>query len=288
MNAPPLQKFVWEPLRAAGLQTYLIREDISHPEVSGPKFYRLLAHLAFLKASGITHVVTAGGMHSNHVHGVAVLAKHQGLKATAYIRGLAHLAPTPLLQACQAAGMELLPTSFSEFSQRKLGTMYPNIALPVGTSFVPMGAATPAGVAAMQAMANAWFATYPAPDWLALTAGTGTTLRGIWPALPLATRVFCAAPFKDATFLKEGLASADSSKLFLATLQNPSRFGKTKDEAQSVLATFQEDVPLWVDNLYMPNMLVSLKNAAEQSLFKSGQVLWLLHCGGAPTERIYP
>lgn len=260
------------------MQLSLLRADLLHPQVAGPKYIRLAAWLAMAKAQGYSKVVSAGGMHSNHLHALAMLAPKFGLAAEAYVRGLAHAKPSPLLAEAQAAGMVLHPLAKADYASLLLDTATPTLALPPDALFIPMGGDGSVGQAALDVWAAQLWSQLAAGTQLALTAGTGSTLQAFAATLPPQSRLWVAAPFKDASFLWNRVPAPYRNQITL--WPSRMRFGKTDELATLYGRLFVEETGVRVDNLYMPHLMASLAQARLRAELPLGTPWALLHCGG--------
>jgi 1-aminocyclopropane-1-carboxylate deaminase/D-cysteine desulfhydrase-like pyridoxal-dependent ACC family enzyme len=189
-----------------------------------------------------------------------------------------------LLQECQALGLELIPLTRTAFDDLGLQGPTPTIDIPKDAYFIPMGVQNAEGQTAMQGLAEA-IAQTDTYDYIALTAGMGTTLRGFLQGMPT-TKFIVAAPFKDPTFLLDGLPSQEKERIYLSGSAQNQKFGTLAPEARAVAQDFQAKTGLWVDNLYMPNLLFHLRNLCFNDYFVPRQKLLLLHCGGARHNRL--
>ncbi|MGF1511078.1 MAG: 1-aminocyclopropane-1-carboxylate deaminase/D-cysteine desulfhydrase [Myxococcota bacterium] len=76
-----------EPVPALGRNVWVKRDDMTGVALSGNKVRKLEFLLAEAKASGAGHVITCGGVNSNHARATAVAAARVGLKAHLVLRG---------------------------------------------------------------------------------------------------------------------------------------------------------------------------------------------------------
>jgi len=67
----PLQRIEHELFHEHGVELYIKREDLVHPQISGNKWYKLKYNLQYAKQQGYTRLVSFGGAFSNHLHALA-------------------------------------------------------------------------------------------------------------------------------------------------------------------------------------------------------------------------
>jgi 1-aminocyclopropane-1-carboxylate deaminase len=73
--------------RLAGVQLFLKRDDLIHPEITGNKWRKLKYLLAAARESGASTLLTFGGAYSNHVRAVAAAGRIWGFQTIGVIRG---------------------------------------------------------------------------------------------------------------------------------------------------------------------------------------------------------
>src|SRR5688572_18579677 len=93
------------------------RDDLLHPFVSGNKYRKLKYIVQDAQQQGKKHLVTFGGVYSNHLVAVASAGAALGLKTTAFVRGEEEL-KNPMLAICKLYGMELLQVSREEYRDK--------------------------------------------------------------------------------------------------------------------------------------------------------------------------
>ncbi len=74
-------------LSTKGIQLYLKRDDLLHPEISGNKWRKLKYNLIDAREQGFESLVTFGGAYSNHIYATAAAGKVFGFNTTGIIRG---------------------------------------------------------------------------------------------------------------------------------------------------------------------------------------------------------
>ena len=85
----------------------MLREDLSHPEYGGNKYWKLKGNIEKAIAGGYSQIITAGGAYSNHIYATAAICAALNLPCVALIRGEEHAALNPTLAFAQQKGMKL-------------------------------------------------------------------------------------------------------------------------------------------------------------------------------------
>lgn len=101
----PLQKIILPGVKNENVTVLLKRLDLTHPEISGNKWYKLKYNLLFAKENGYETLLSFGGAYSNHIHALAVAGKLFGFKTIGIIRGEEHLPLNSTLQSASDNGM---------------------------------------------------------------------------------------------------------------------------------------------------------------------------------------
>ena len=94
-------------LEKSGVELFLKREDLIHPEVSGNKWRKLKYHmLDLLEKPHNQGILTKGGAYSNHILATAAAAHAVNIASKAFIRGECIEPLNPTLKRAQELGME--------------------------------------------------------------------------------------------------------------------------------------------------------------------------------------
>ena len=116
----PLQKIEDDLLQEKEISLYVLRLDLTHPQISGNKWFKLKYNLQEAKRQGKTTLLTFGGAYSNHIVATAAAGKEFGFNTIGIIRGeeLEASPPAPhqrrgeqsgknkVLEFCEKIGME--------------------------------------------------------------------------------------------------------------------------------------------------------------------------------------
>jgi len=198
-NLPtPIQKLPRLSARL-GVDLYVWRDDMTGFVESGNKVRKLEFLLADALAQKATHVITAGGVQSNHTRATAFCARRLGLEVSIIVREPkqgrdANEVPTGNLLLNQIAGANLKFIPYADY--QKAGASYlPFLKAEAEDSrrrgenpyVIPTGGSMPLGcwgyIAAVQEMLATWRATdagTSAPDALFFALGSGGTHAGLY------------------------------------------------------------------------------------------------------------
>lgn len=178
------------------------RDDLIHAEVSGNKWRKLKLYIELFKSKKYNSLITFGGAFSNHIAATAATGRLLGIPTIGIIRG-DELNPSSnsTLEKAEQDGMKLVFVSREEYRERNQQGYKLGLREKFGNALVvPEGGAGFYGVMGcteiIQELDNA-------PDFLVVSAGTGTTLSGLLLAKPKKTKIIVYPALKGGDFLKE-------------------------------------------------------------------------------------
>lgn len=183
------------PLSAElGLDVWVKRDDLTGSHLSGNKVRKLDFLLADALASESTHVLTCGGIQSNHARATALAARPLGLEAVLLLRtpqGLPSDLPSPptgnvLLDRLAGARIETIsPEAYRSSRNERLAALADTLTAEGHRPYiVPEGGSNALGALGYVACARE-IATQlaelgaPAPDAIVAATGSGGTLAGL-------------------------------------------------------------------------------------------------------------
>lgn len=254
----------------------LLRLDQLHPIVSGNKWYKLKYNAAEAKAQGKNTLLTFGGGYSNHLIATAYAAKDWDMKSIGIVRGSysgEHFTET--LRQCEAYGMQLIMESKQEYaalkSSEQLSSRFPDAYI------IPEGGANEAGV--LGAAEIAQLIPEETTD-VCLAIGTGTTLKGLYRALPSKTHLhgfYVARDFERTQSLISPIAL--HPKLIFHQVQD-ARFGKWTEEAVRFTRSFYDTTGIALDLVYTSKMMMKLESLLGAGGFSPAARIVCIHTGG--------
>jgi 1-aminocyclopropane-1-carboxylate deaminase len=292
LNIPSQQQEVILPETVEAKVRLLVkRDDLIHPLVSGNKWRKLEYNIAAFKASKKEKLLTFGGAFSNHIVATAVACQRAGVKSIGIIRGNEADKNNPTLAVAQQHGMELFPVSREEYSLKTMPEYKEELHNRFGSVFVvPEGGANHYGVnGCMNTVKELGFA----PDYLAVAAGTGTTLAGIALAADANTQVLGFPALKGGDFIREEVkkllyytvfdeefVQESLNKITLKTDYHFGGYAKTHPDLVDFVNTFYQKTSIPLDLVYTGKMFYGLLELIQSGYFPSGSTLVAVHTGG--------
>jgi len=301
-----------EPLvhlsRALDLDVMVKRDDLTGSHLGGNKIRKLEYLLQAAIDADATHVVTCGGVQSNHARATALAARQLGLQPILLLRtatGLASDLPSPptgnvLLD--RIAGARIVTCSPSDYRERR-GALMEDLAREVeadhGRAYiVPEGGSSALG--ALGYAECAWeIATqcrYSLPDTVIVATGSGGTVAGLamgFEALGLSTGVTGVAVCDDGAYFRAIVdrLGDEMAKSYRMRPLSPGRYDilegfqgrgyglSTPDELRFLVDVAQHD-GLVLDPVYTNKALLALATVAKRSRDAFGRRVIFVHTGG--------
>lgn len=175
-----------------GVPLHIKRDDLTGSHLGGNKIRKLDLHLAAAQAAGATHVLTCGGVQSNHCRATALAAAPLGLTPVLLLAcpdGLPAVATANLLLD-RLAGAQIHPCDAETYARwpAALAALADHIRGAGGVPYViPEGGSDGLGALAYAGVVDELAAQLDAPPTsITCAVGTGGTLAGL--ALGVAAR----------------------------------------------------------------------------------------------------
>lgn len=281
----PLHEILTHPGLEHGIQLWMKRDDLIHPDISGNKWRKLKYNIEEARLQGAKTLISAGGPWSNHLAALAAAGSYFGFKTVGIIRGVKPVYESETLTFCRNHGMELvflpkplfdtLPESISQILER-----YPD------SYFIPLGGDNEQGVRGCMELAGELSFT---PDIITVSVGTGTTLKGIAKALPN-VRVIGFSALRD---------SSQHTPDFLNWVQNHSNvqlvfqpelggFAKTSKELNNFIISFYKHTNIVLEPVYTGKMMFGLYNMLSSDASFNNKSIISIHTGGLQGLSGYP
>jgi len=281
--ATPLQLLDHPVFEKAGIQVYLKREDLIHPQVSGNKWRKLKYNLVVAKALGFKHILTFGGAYSNHIYSTAAAGSIAGFKTTGIIRGEETLPLNATLSFAKEQGMQLLYMDRTSYREKGTAAVIDGLRKKLGSFYlIPEGGTNRLALKGVEELLDD--ITIPF-DYIATPVGTGGTLAGLIPKLKQGQRALGFSALKGDAFLEKAISQllGKEAKLLNWEILYEYHFGgyaKVKPVLIEFMKAFETQFNIPLDPVYTAKMLYGLFNLAEKGFFEKGKTIIALHTGG--------
>ncbi|MFC5270651.1 1-aminocyclopropane-1-carboxylate deaminase/D-cysteine desulfhydrase [Adhaeribacter terreus] len=280
----PVQKLESELLNEKGIELYVRREDLLHPEVSGNKCRKLKYNLLAAAEQNFDTLLTFGGAFSNHIAAVAAAGKLFGFKTIGLIRGEEHFPLNPTLQKATENGIELHYLDREAYRRKNAMEFQKKLRKQFGEVYIIPEGGTNA--LALKGCTEIIAEIQQNFDVLCCSAGTGGTAAGLLCGLNNEKSMLVFSALKG-DFLKdeiEILTQLCGGKTYRNwTLQTDYHFGgyaKTKPELFAFMQDFELQFQIPLEPVYTGKMFFGLFDLIRKNHFPAGTKILAVHTGG--------
>jgi 1-aminocyclopropane-1-carboxylate deaminase/D-cysteine desulfhydrase-like pyridoxal-dependent ACC family enzyme len=274
-----IQPIVSQSAETAGIQGFVLREDLIHPTLNGNKWRKLKYNLFEARKQGKHHLVALGGPYSNLIKAVAAAGNLFGFQTTGIIRG--EPVKNPALHFSASLGMQFAFTDRTTFrlwrsDLNQLVARFPDAYI------IPEGGTNVLALHGVAEMAI--------PDWVdfvMVACGTGGTLAGLATSLLPHQRVLGVAVLKD-----QGYLDHEVQRLHLAfnsgTFDNwriirdfhGGGYAKSTLELEQFCVRFVAETHIPVEPVYTGKLFFAWEKLTESGFFPHESKVLLIHSGG--------
>lgn len=275
----PLKPFNVSEWERKGVEVWIKRDDLIHPDIPGNKWRKLKYHLRDFEQSGKKVMASFGGAFSNHLAALAAVCQYLGIPSVGFIRGEL-MENSPLYHTLKRFGMEVINLSRKDFLRRDEQAFQEEWEKNLGNSlyFVAQGGEGFLGVKGCCEIVEEIDIPF---DYIICPCGTGTTLSGLAMMMNGSQKAIGISALKGPDLLTERISKyATSSAFELITGYHFGGFGKKTRELTDFITLIQEETGVHLDYVYTGKMMWAVNDLIVNRYFKSGDRIILLHTGG--------
>lgn len=269
------------------------RDDLLHPQVSGNKYRKLM--LPLLQATDKpAHVVSMGGLWSNHLHALAAASQTLGIPATALVRAADGM-NSAMLDDCRRAGMQIRLVGREAYRQLRNDPERWREFCPdagPGCLWLPEGGSAPLALGGVAQLVQE---LPEIPEQIFVASGTGATLAGILAGLAGRSHVTGVAVFSGADYLHQEIQTLLSAAAYpayrnysLLTDFHHGGYAKTSTELLAFCRTFVRQTGIPLEPVYTGKMLYALHRRCLMGLIAPACRVLAIHTGGLQGLRGFP
>ena len=268
-----------------GVELYIKREDLLHPEVAGNKYRKLKYNLEEAQIEGHTTLLTFGGAYSNHIAATAAAGKRCGFKTIGVIRGdelgeelEKTLRENPSLKFAHTCGMKFKFISRSAYRQKDTQEMYRDLRTEFGNFYLlPEGGSNQLAVQGCQEILTKEDAGF---DIICCAVGTGGTMAGIINSSESHQKII-GFPALKGNFLETEIGKYVWQKNWM--LNSDYHFGgyaKIEKSLIDFINDFRYEYKIPLDPIYTGKMMYGIFDLLEKGYFQENQRILAVHTGG--------
>ena len=260
------------------IQVYLKRDDLIHPFISGNKWRKLKYHLLEAESLNKKHLITFGGVWSNHLLATACAGAKFGFKTTGFVRG--EDITSDVLFLCRQFGMNLQFVDRESYKDKT--SLFNSLAQDDNEAyFIDEGGHGPLGTKGCSELVQELNQSY---DHIFCACGTGTTAAGIINGLTNtnSSTIFNAIPVLKGDFLRTSIKD-----LLLKQVEfeyhdsyNFGGYAKTNPQLLSFISDFTAATGILIDPVYTGKLMFAILDLAKSDYFLPQTKILAIHTGG--------
>lgn len=287
-----LQKITDGQLNKRGIDLFIKRDDLIHPEVSGNKWRKLKYIIEHFRQSKNERLLTFGGAYSNHLLATASACNLLKIPSIGIVRGDELTAKSNnLLSRCEELEMQLHFVTREEYSLRNMKEYHEELILLFPNSYiVPEGGASYYGMIGCQEIIK----ELPPFDHLFVAQGTGTTSCGLLLGMNTeklhvvpSIKNFDSKSEMSLLYRKSGFDDETIEELFEnLVVHNNYHFGgyaKQTDELNDFIQQCHNNYQLPLDKVYTSKAFFGLMEEIKHEMYNNSTIVFV-HTGGVSID----
>jgi 1-aminocyclopropane-1-carboxylate deaminase len=281
----PLSQLNHHPGRERGIRIFIKRDDLIHPAISGNKWRKLKWNIEKAKEQRSETLITGGGPWSNHLAATAVAGKLCGFKTIGIIRGQVKRT-TSTLDFCEEHGMQITFASREQFDSMPGDIESENALQLLNGYFIPLGGENEMGRRGCAEIMQEVEIDF---DLVAVSVGTGTTLRGIAESIPQKRVIGFSAVRDHAQHSPEFLHwLLEHPNVELTHNYSCGGFARSTPALDNFIVSFHQQNKIMLEPVYTGKMMMGLFDMIEQEQIKNDSTIIAMHTGGLQGLKGFP
>lgn len=264
-----------------GIELFVRREDLLHPEVSGNKFRKLKYNMEAAVSKGNQQVLTFGGAYSNHIAATAAAGRILGMRTIGVIRGeeiQANYRDNPTLKKAEEDGMRFKFVTRTAYRTKESTAFLAKLKEEFGDFYlVPEGGTNKEAIQGTEEILKETDHSY---DYVCCAVGTGGTIAGIINR-SFAHQQIIGFPALKGDFLQEEIKKyVNKENWRLETAYHFGGYAKYNADLLQFICNFERDTGILLDPIYTGKLLFGIFDLIEQNQFKKDSKILAIHTGG--------
>ncbi len=285
-NIPtPLQKIEDEITDSSGVNLFVKRLDLIHPEISGNKWYKLKYNLIEAERKNYDTLLTFGGAFSNHIYSTAAAGRLFGFKTVGVIRGEENLPLNPTLDFAKKCGMKIVYLDRTSYRNKNSDWIISSLKKKFGKFYlIPEGGSNTLAVKGCAEIVEGIEIKF---DYICTACGTGGTLAGLISSLTENQYALGFAVLKGADFLNENVNNLLKDSIVkrkenwhIIFDYHFGGYAKINSELLKFISEFETKHNIKLEPIYSGKMLFGVYDLIRKKFFPKGSKIITLHNGG--------
>lgn len=285
----PLQKLDDALFTKNGIDVFVKRDDLIHPEISGNKWRKLKYNLLDAQNQRVRQIITFGGAYSNHIYATAAAGKYFGFETLGIIRGdELNENSSETLRFASNCGMKLQFVTRTEYREMRENSVSNSLHDAfIHSKLIPEGGTTPLALGGVGEMVDEIFEQLgSAPDYILCPVGTAGTISGIIAKTSTQTKVIGVCVLKNGQYLLNEISNL-TSDLSVELNQNfeilwnehHGGYAKKTPELIDFVSKFNDEHDFEIEPIYSGKMFFSFYKYFLSMVEPNSKVV-LIHTGG--------
>ncbi|MDR0224385.1 MAG: pyridoxal-phosphate dependent enzyme [Myroides odoratus] len=264
-----------------GIELFIRREDLLHPEVSGNKFRKLKYNMEAAVSEGHRQVLTFGGAYSNHIAATAAAGRIVGMQTIGVIRGeeiQENYRENPTLKKAEEDGMRFKFVTRTEYRTKDSTAFLTKLAEEFGDFYlVPEGGTNEKAIKGTEEILKEEDGIY---DYVCCAVGTGGTIAGIINRSFSHQQIIGFPALKGDFLMLEIKKYVSKENWRLETAYHFGGYAKYNADLLKFIRHFERDTGILLDPIYTGKLLFGIFDLIEQNQFKKDSKILAIHTGG--------
>lgn len=265
-----------------GIQLWIKREDLLHPEVSGNKFRKLKYNLLEARKQACKNILTFGGAHSNHISALAAAGKMFGFETIGIIRG-EELKDSEekwslTLKYAASCGMKFEFVSREDYRKKDSDEFIAKLKSKFkGFYLVPEGGTNEFAIKGCEEILSEKDKEF---NYICSSVGTGGTLAGLINSSGRDQKVLGFSSLKS-DHLKNEVAELVSGENWEIILNyHFGGYAKVDAELINFMNDFSKNHKIILDPVYTGKLVFGIFDLIKQGYFPNNSKILAIHTGG--------
>lgn len=277
----------------------LLRLDQTGGPAPGNKSFKLAHYFLEARRSGVSRLLSFGGVWSNHLHALAAAGQHHGMQTIGIVRGDEDAPDTAMMSDARRNGMQLVRVGRSEYRLRHDQSYQQQVVQRFAPCLlIPEGGASEIGARGCAAIADLIRLHAPQARKIVLPVGTGTTLAGLAASLDTRFELTGISALRGAADQEErarsllDALSGESAAQSAASWQilhefHAGGFARVDVRLRAFMLAFEEIHRVPLEPVYTGKMLLAIHQLRECGKWDVAEPVLALHTGGLQGRRGY-
>ncbi|MBS1623372.1 MAG: 1-aminocyclopropane-1-carboxylate deaminase/D-cysteine desulfhydrase [Bacteroidetes bacterium] len=286
LPAPTPLQLIREPsIAERGVELWLKRDDLTHPEIQGNKWRKLRYNLVEAREEGHDTLLTFGGVYSNHIAATAAAGRQFEFKTIGIIRGEPTDTPTETLLTAARNGMRILWMDRAQYRMKDDPDSIESLRVQLGRHYyIPEGGTNLLALPGVIEMVNEIKEDY---DYICTASGTGGTLAGIVAGLYGRRKAIGFSVLKGQDTLTPTVAQLVSDyteqqfdNWHITSDYHHGGYARVTPELIDFIRQFKRDQLVQLEPVYTGKLLYGLYDMIGKGDFPRGTKIIAVHTGG--------